>query len=252
MANPVIPKHPGVLRAYLRQSAEPLPAAALTLPLLLLYGLGIVVLPEAANGADIVSHALVAILGSLGNMRWAGYLGFYGLLLLGNLLLILHLRKTSHFSPRWFWGVLGESAVYAVVVGTLSSSITTDITQLLHALVPLSVTSNAGPLTGIVMSAGAGLHEELLFRLGGVAGVGRMLLGPNWRAPSVQLLVVLLGSSVVFSLAHHVVEPFAFTPFVFRTVAGLLFGSLFLLRGFAVAAWTHCLYDVWVIVVLGR
>jgi hypothetical protein len=39
---------------------------------------------------------------------------------------------------------------------------------------------------------------------------------------------------------------------VFRTVAGVVFASLFLVRGFAVAAWTHALYDVWVIVVLGR
>lgn len=244
----------GPLRTYLDQSAAPLQAAALTLPLLVVYGVGILIAPEAANGADLVSQTLVSLMGQLGPMRWAGYLGFYGLLLVVNLAMIAHLRKTSSFSPRWFWAVLAESAVYAIAVGSLASSITSDLVHFLGAriAVPLSTTSSAGPLAGVIMSAGAGLHEELVFRLAGIAGVARLWLGAQWKSPSLKLLALLLATSLLFSAVHHIVEPFRFTVFVFRTVAGLLFGSLFLLRGFAVAAWTHALYDVWVIVVLGR
>lgn len=242
------------LALYLRQTAEPLPAAALTLPLLVLYGLGILVVPEAHNGVDLVSQLLMKALSGLGPSVWLGYLGFYGTLTLINVALIYHLRQTTRFSPAWFWTVLAESALYAVLVGTIAGSITADLTRMLHAVVPLPLAAaqRHGPVAGVIISAGAGLHEELVFRLGGIAGVARLWIGPQWRAPSLKLAWVLLGSSAVFSAIHHVVEPFSLTAFIFRTVAGLLFGSLFLLRGFAVAAWTHALYDVWVIVVLGR
>ena len=243
-ANPVL--------TYLRQTGQPLHATALALPLLVLYGVGVVVLPKAANGADLVSQLLFAALSLLGPGRTLGYFGFYGVLVVGNLWLIGHLRKTSAFSPRWFYAVMAESAVYAVCVGSLASSITSDLTHYVGFIAPLSVTASADPLTGVVMSAGAGLHEELVFRLCGIAGVARLWLGKQWRAPSLRLFGVMLGSSLLFSAAHHIVEPFQFTVFVFRTVAGMLFGALFLLRGFAVAAWTHALYDVWLIVVLGR
>lgn len=259
LANPGAGKLSGgssssALATYLRHTAAPLPAAALTLPLLVLYGLGILVVPEAHNGVDLVSQLLMNALSGLGSSIWLGYLSFYGTLTVINLALIYHLRQTTRFSPRWFWTVLAESAFYAVLVGTISGSITADLTRMLHAVVPmpLATAQRHGPLAGVIISAGAGLHEELVFRLGGVAGVARLWIGSQWRAPSLKLAWVLIGSSVLFSAIHHVVEPFSMTAFIFRSVAGLLFGSLFLLRGFAVAAWTHALYDVWVIVVLGR
>ncbi|MCA9638481.1 MAG: CPBP family intramembrane metalloprotease, partial [Myxococcales bacterium] len=60
----------------------------------------------------------------------------------------------------------------------------------------------------------------------------------------------LVISSLVFSLAHHVgpaAEAFTFDAFVYRTLAGVFFAIVYQLRGFAVAAWTHALYDVYVL-----
>ena len=42
-------------------------------------------------------------------------------------------------------------------------------------------------------------------------------------------------------------EPFAFAPFVYRTLAGAFFATVYQVRGFAVAAWTHAIYDVYVL-----
>jgi len=36
--------------------------------------------------------------------------------------------------------------------------------------------------------------------------------------------------------------------FMFRWVAGLLFTVLYFMRGFAITAYTHALYDIWVLV----
>jgi hypothetical protein len=34
---------------------------------------------------------------------------------------------------------------------------------------------------------------------------------------------------------------------VFRTIAGLFFSALYLTRGFGITAWTHALYDVFLV-----
>ena len=55
-------------------------------------------------------------------------------------------------------------------------------------------------------------------------------------------------SSLVFALAHYLgPESFTVFTFTFRTLAGLIFATIFLFRGFAVAVYTHCLYDVYVL-----
>ena len=112
----------------------------------------------------------------------------------------------------------------------------------------LALGKSMNPLDVIVISAGAGLHEEFIFRLmlmGGLSWLLSSLAGPK-RAWVFALVI----SSLAFSLAHHIGpagEPFTFAAFVFRTLAGVIFALVYQVRGFAVAAWTHALYDVYVL-----
>jgi hypothetical protein len=231
---------------YLRQSSAPAQSVALTLPLLCLYGLGILISPGARNGVDFVTQMLFAGAQSVGIAGGAAYLGFYGLLIAVNFGLIAWLRRSQQWQPRYLVPLLLECVVYAVATGVVSSAITRDLA--LSTAAP-----SFGVFDGLVVSAGAGLHEELLFRLGMFGLPAWLWLGKDWRRPSRGLLLLWFASSVLFSLAHYLgPENFAMTSFIYRTVSGLLFGALFALRGFAVAAWTHALYDVWVIVVLGH
>ncbi len=61
-------------------------------------------------------------------------------------------------------------------------------------------------------------------------------------------------SGAVFSGMHFLspVESAELGVFVFRLVAGMALGIIFLVRGFGVAAWTHALYDVYVLCFLPR
>lgn len=268
-------KQPSRLVSYFRHSAEPTQAAALTLPLLCLYGLGVLIVPSARNGVDFVSSALYVAFSSLGPMRAFAYLAFYGLLIGANVGLIAYLSSKNQFHIRYFWPLIAESALYAFATGTATASLTAQLVNAIHAVPALgpvelsaqiaggfpaqftgtfpalAASRQLGLVDGIFVSAGAGLHEELVFRLVGIGAVARVWLGKDWRKPSLHLLAIVVVSSVLFSAVHHIVEPFVFTVFVFRVIAGLFFAALFLLRGFAVAAWTHFLYDVWVIVLLG-
>ena len=102
----------------------------------------------------------------------------------------------------------------------------------------------------IVISLGAGVHEELVFRLGAMAG-GLALLRRTALSPRAQFAIALCGSALLFSLAHHLGaygEPFRVHAFVFRALVGVLFGLVFWYRSFAHAVYAHVLYDLYVLV----
>ena len=106
--------------------------------------------------------------------------------------------------------------------------------------------------TRVVMSLGAGVYEETVFRLGIMAGLAALLeRGVGFRR-WVAALVALIVSSVLFSAMHHIPpygDPFTIGVFTFRVLAGACFGLIFWFRGFAVAVYTHALYDLYVLVV---
>jgi hypothetical protein len=98
----------------------------------------------------------------------------------------------------------------------------------------------------VIMSLGAGVYEELVFRLI-LFNVLGFLLHDLLRLPLLlTYLGVVLFSALTFSLYHYLspAEHFAWRTFAFRTVAGAYFGVLFLVRGFGISASCHAAYDV--------
>ena len=104
--------------------------------------------------------------------------------------------------------------------------------------------------TRLMVSLGAGLYEELLFRVILVAAIGQLgqrLLG---LTPLVAGTTAVVVGAAIFSAFHYIGpygDPFELRSFVFRLVAGLFFSALYLLRGFGITAWTHALYDVFLL-----
>lgn len=140
---------------------------------------------------------------------------------------------------------IGLAFVFGVVVSTVTSGLVRPT-----ALITQTPVATLGYGTKLMLSLGAGLYEELLFRVllvGTLAWAGRRWLG--WR-PFVAGLVAVLVGAVVFSLFHYVGpygDPFQVYSFVFRTIAGVAFSALFLVRGFGITAWTHALYDAFLL-----
>jgi hypothetical protein len=101
--------------------------------------------------------------------------------------------------------------------------------------------------TLLMISLGAGIYEELLFRVllvGLIAWAANKLLGLR---PLIAGITATVLGALIFS-AFHYIGPFGdrwdIYSFVFRTIAGLFFSGLYLLRSFGITAWTHALYDV--------
>lgn len=221
------------------------------LPLLAVYEALAALLPhdargEIRNGADVLlREAFYALAGPRGGM-------LFGVCLIGgSLWLVGRDIRARGFPTRGavFAGMAAESALLAFGFGFVVAAVTARVLGLLAAGAGGGV--DAMPLgTRLMVSLGAGLYEELLFRVILVAAIGqlcRRLLGLSVEVAGVIAVVV---GATIFSAFHYIGpygDPFEMRSFVFRLVAGLFFSALYLLRGFGITAWTHALYDVYLL-----
>jgi membrane protease YdiL (CAAX protease family) len=99
-----------------------------------------------------------------------------------------------------------------------------------------------------VLSLGAGVYEEVVFRLILMTAI-TLVAGDILRFPKKGTGVLMVAvSAILFSLYHYLgSEAFEWKSFAFRTVAGVYFAILFLTRGFGVTAGCHIAYDILVV-----
>ena len=232
--------------AYLSEARRPVVSLAFVAPMLLVYELGILILgPEAMrNGADVWLRNFLDGIG----------FGQYFLLPILTVFTLLgwhHLtREPWRISPRVIGGMLLESVGFGIFLFAVA-----------HFQGKLLALSDAPPSTcatgSTVLAAqttrmvgyfGAGIYEELLFRLmllPLVTGLVRSF-GAT-RATSLVTGIVITG--LLFSAAHYRVftsagDAFQWFSFSFRFIAGVFFALLFTYRGFGVTAGAHTLYDL--------
>jgi hypothetical protein len=236
------------LRSYLADSRAPRYSLLFAVPLLLAYELLAWSLGGGPggvrNGADVLLKWLFQ---GLGGPR--GLLVFN--VLLASVAAWLVIRDWRAAGGKLQFGtfvvMLVESAVLAVLVGVVVGN----ATQVLLQHLSIGQMSEMGLATQLMLSLGAGIYEELLFRVllvGALAAIGVRLLG--WTPRASGIMACLLGA-LIFSAFHYVGaygDDFQLGSFTFRFLAGLVFSALYLTRGFGITAWTHALYDVYVTV----
>jgi uncharacterized membrane protein YjjB (DUF3815 family) len=237
--------------SYWRAARAPRYSLTFAFPLLVAYealafALSHDALTGVRNGADVLLKSLFVLVGGR-----AGLIAFGGLLVgTGAALVWRDRRRAGPLRGGVFALMALEVVVYAPSVGVVTGTLTGLLLRSL-AIAP------SGPdlATQLMISLGAGIYEELLFRVllvGALAWVGRRLFG--WGVAGAGVFATLVGA-LVFS-AFHYIGPYGdrldLASFAFRAIAGVLFSGLYLLRGFGITAWTHAVYDVVVAVSGGR
>ena len=238
-------------RSYWRQSRSHRYSLLFAVPLLVLYEVMAAVLghgePQAVrNGADVLLKTLfITLLGPRGPL-------VFGALLIGVAVWLVVRDMRAHgtrLSPRIFAGMTAESMLLALIFGIVVSSITAQLLAPFAALVQPPM-QELDVRTQLMVSLGAGLYEELLFRVllvGAIAALGTRAFG--WRPVPAAVVAVGIGA-LIFS-AFHYIGPFGdrleASSFTFRLIAGIFFSALFVARGFGITAWTHALYDVFLL-----
>jgi membrane protease YdiL (CAAX protease family) len=238
------------MRRYFENTRTHTYSLLFALPLLVLYEVGAMMIAGRAggmrNGADVLLRTLLAAGGLNGTLAFTAALAVGAAVIVG----LEQKRKRVPVRAGYFAGMLAESAVYAIVFGGLIAAATQ---VLLGGAVRMA--ADGGSITrlpmldGVVLSLGAGIYEELLFRVLLTGGLFALLIAMGVRRSTSGILAVLI-SAFVFS-AFHYIGPYAYplelNSFTFRFIAGLAFSALYMVRGFGVAAWTHALYDVFLV-----
>jgi hypothetical protein len=223
-----------------------LTSLVLVFPLFLVYQVGVLFTLPMLNGADFLTVFLFRNVG----LSTSAYLGFAAIVAAAFAIAVLVLRRRQQFDPGLVWRVLIESAIYALTMGSLIVLVMTRVFGISPRLAG-GVVAAQGFGTRIVMSLGAGVYEETVFRLGLLAGLAALLERALGLRRWVAGLIALAVSSIAFSAMHHIPpygDPFSIGVFTFRVLAGACFGLLFWFRGFAIAVYTHALYDLYVLV----
>lgn len=239
---------------YWTESQRPLAGLVLVLPLLLMYEAGIRMLSDARadtlrNGADYWMRQVLASVGLPSSV-----------LLPSALLIILMVLHAVRRDP---WTLRPSTPLKMLIESSWLAIPLVLIGQLHHLLfragsvVSMQVSGapgDGGQLAVALSFVGAGIYEELLFRLLAlpagwvlfrILGCGR--LSAAWLSA--------LFTAFAFALAHHVGpagEPISLFAVSFRTVAGVYFAAVFLKRGIGVTVGSHTAYDLLVGIVLSR
>ena len=220
---------------YWALSRTPLTSLAFTLPLVLAYEGGVLLLGRGSprNGADVWLRQLLDALG----------FGGYFLLPLLTIVGLLAWHHVEHdrwrFSPAVLAGMCLECLILAAVLVSLA--------RLQSRLWPLDMGAGATAVASrFIGFCGAGLYEEVLFRLLLLPVVGWTIARLGASPPAAAAWAVVV-TSLLFAAAHYVGplgDTFGLHSFVFRALAGMFFATLFLVRGFGIAAGTHTAYDM--------
>jgi hypothetical protein len=223
-----------------------LTSLVLVFPLFLIYQVGVLFTLPVLNGADFLTVFLFRNLG----LSTGAYLGWTAAVAVAFVVAVAMLRGKQRFDARLIVPVFVESAIYALTMGSLIVFV---MTRVLHVSPRLAGgIASQGLGTRFVMSLGAGVWEETIFRLGIMTGTAVLLERVLGLGRWVAVAVALIVSSVLFSAMHHIPpygDPLQLGVFVFRILAGCFFGLVYWFRGFAVAVYTHALYDIYVLLV---
>ncbi len=108
-------------------------------------------------------------------------------------------------------------------------------------------------LANIVTGIGAGIYEELVFRLILICLLMLLFQDVLRLTHKKSIVLSVLISAALFSTHHHIdllsgqpnaTDPFNLIKFAFRTIAGIYFAVLFAIRGFGITAGTHAFYNI--------
>jgi len=229
------------LGSYLRDTRGIGLSVTVVLPLVLLYQFGIV-----HRGSPVGNIAYVWLTGPFSVLGPHATTAVNVLVLAAMILALCEAERRGVLCLGYMGLMLMESVLYALLmfVAVVVAA------EFVYGTVENYLMLPGVPRRLLLLSLGAGVYEELLFRLvlvGAGAALMRKVFEFN-RFWSVAVMVVV--SSVLFAAAHHVGslgEEFNGFVFIFRMLCGLVLGVVYVARGLGIAAWTHALYNVLVL-----
>ena len=193
---------------------------------------------EIRNGADVLIRQIIFGMGNGSEI-------VYGLLLMivffGVMFLNRRVVKNGKLKFSFLLLMIVESLVWCigfVIIMSVSE-------QLLLSIMERNIIPEQ-----FYLAIGAGIWEELLFRVGAIGLSLSFLTKVVGYSGIYSVIIAVIFSAVIFSLFHYLGpfgDNFAYKSFYLRTLAGIFLGSLYMFRGFGITVYTHIFYDMFII-----
>jgi len=246
-------------RGYLAESQRPLSILVFLLPLLAAYELGAWL--YLSGGED--GPTTIAAWGMLSRVfETFGVVGLHlPAVLLVTVLLVWHVlqREPWRVRPMVLIGMAMEACVWTVPLTILLIIVDSVLggggENAATALVQTGGGAGLRELpwqARLTISAGAGLYEELVFRMILIAAAHTLLVDVLRLSNRTGGVIAVLVSAIAFALYHQQAGAGGGLAWALPyLVAGLYFGVLYLARGFGLVVVVHFLYDVVALLVSG-
>ncbi|MSR44473.1 MAG: CPBP family intramembrane metalloprotease [Phycisphaerales bacterium] len=243
-----------VATSYFDRSQQPLEILALLAPLVILYEIGLVVALRGTDGT-LTNGAHDGLLRFFANFGVdAARLNLPALALPAIALLVVMivwqilLRKPWTIHLPTVAGMIAESVLFALPLLVIAQLVS-------RAFVPAAPESitELGTFGRVAMSIGAGLYEELIFRMVVLSLLHSVCADLFQMSQRWGIAIAVVVSAVLFALYHPLHTSSGTLDLrraTFFVVAGLFFGVLFVVRGFGIVVGTHAFYDIAAVVLL--
>lgn len=223
---------------YFNVTASPLCGLLFSLPFVIIYEVGRrLFVSDTILSADQFLQGILRYLANLCGSDWVHTIPTIAAIFLIPAMLAWHFygKYPWKFRVEYFLGLLVESAAYAFLLFVVPSKLM------------MAAGGKSGITTELVLSFGAGVYEEFVFRVVLMFGLMAFFYFVLKMQKGWAMFGAIVISAVLFSLFHYS-SPADFdkVSFVFRTVSGIYFSAIMAFRGFGAAVGAHSLYDVMV------
>jgi len=235
-------------KSYFHRTHQPLQCLIFITPLLLIYQIGTAIHPLEANQQGPIH--VVAFLLMLKFFSFFGAAGNYlPLLAVIAMLMAWHLARKDKwdFMPQLYAGMAAESVLWAVPIFVITLAL---LTHFMHgaATAAAGLAETLPPETAVVLSIGAGIYEELLFRLVAITILNIIFVDMLEMKVAKAIPIIILISALLFASYHMLGKTAVTLPYFFFLAAfGVYCAGIFIFRGFGIVVGCHAVYDLIVV-----
>jgi hypothetical protein len=247
-------------RGYFTLTMKPLHILVFLLPVILYYEAGLLGwFGFESTSSTLEAHQLLS--------RFFQVFGVFGLhlpaLALVVTLLLQHLfnRDPMRIKPMFLLAMIAESAFLTgpLIVLSMVLSPTLGAAEPIAALQAVANGSEAQVFSAsfqqrLMIAIGAGLYEEMLFRLVLITMLHFMITDVLGFKDRFGKTAAVIGAALAFTLIHDQIRmstgEINFRLALFILISGIYLGTLFLVRGFGIAVGVHLMWDLLAVVIL--
>ncbi len=228
------------LHDYFARSSLPLTVLLFLLPMVILYEVGTIYF--AYDWQRHIETRVLAFNLMRQFLQLCGATGRYlpGMAVVG-ILLAWHIARKDPWKLQF--GTAAGMVVESALLGLPLLALSNILGYCLPLYAPVDRLEG-----GIVLALGAGVYEELVFRLMAFTFLNMLLVDLLRIERRQAYLLIVVATSLLFASYHYWSlnsAGFRWSDFIFRTLSGVYFAGLFMTRGFGITAGSHAAYDVY-------